>query len=91
MESVESSFITLIDFSVSTTFLDKDGAHKPDQDTHNFSGNLIYSSLHVMKLKSKFQSLNKIAPSRRDDMMSVMYLLLYLKQGSLPWMGRKQG
>ncbi len=26
-----------------------------------------------------------LEPSRKDDMISLMYLLIYLKKGTLPW------
>jgi hypothetical protein len=39
-----------------------------------------------MKLNSKHKIINCIkAPSRRDDMISLLYLLLHLKDGMLPW------
>ena len=85
-ESIESSLVTVIDLSLSAGFLDKDGNHLPLKKEESFNGNMIFSSENIMNLNSKYYlRLKFTAPSRRDDMMSLMYLIIYLKEGSLPW------
>ena len=46
-----------------------EGNHIPCKETSNIIGTLNYISLNVH---------NKIEPSRRDDLESVIYILLYL-------------
>eukprot|EP00347_Sterkiella_histriomuscorum_P002365 403368437 len=76
-ENAKSSILTLIDFSSSQRFKDKHGRHFPQQKISSFNGNLAFSSLYQMM---------GLSPSRRDDILSRLYLLLFLKEGSLPWL-----
>jgi len=63
----------LIDFGFCKRY--KDGAHIPLKHTSNIIGTLNYVSLNIH---------NKIEPSRRDDIESVIYILQYLLD-ELPW------
>jgi serine/threonine protein kinase len=58
----------LIDFGLST-------CHKDEQKVDYFEGSIMFSSPHVMNLKPR---------ARRDDLISLSYLLLYL-MGELPF------
>ena len=67
----------LIDFDVSKKYIDEDGIHIEFSDINgSFIGNLAFSSLfshYGMEL------------SRRDDLVSLGYILIYLISGDLPW------
>ncbi len=45
-----------------------------------------FATSNTMKFKSKlFSEIIVLGPSRKDDMISMMYLLIYLKKGAMPW------
>jgi serine/threonine protein kinase len=68
----------LIDFGMSRTYIDdKTNAHRPNKTrTTGIIGTLRYVSIHVH---------DGCEPSRRDDLISIMYVLIYLVKGRLPW------
>jgi hypothetical protein len=68
--------IKLIDFGLSSRYLDDYGHHIKEEYRH-FSGNIAFGSKNAL--------LN-IAPSRRDDLISLVYLLFYLHIGSLSFL-----
>lgn len=68
--------IHLIDFGLSTEFLDKNLAHIPFDYNAGVRGTFVYLST--------FNHL-KIQASRRDDLISLGYMLLQLFFGELPW------
>lgn len=72
--------IKLIDFGLSKLFINKDGNHRPNKKRDNIIGTLKYISLYVH---------NKNEPSRRDDIISIVYILFYLFLGCLPWQSLK--
>ena len=74
-ESLNSFY--LIDFGLCTDYLDKDGNHIPFEKRQKFHGNVALASKHAMNFKSV---------SRRDDMISLTYLLIYLVQGTLTFL-----
>jgi serine/threonine protein kinase len=76
----DDSIIKLIDFGLSKQYLDKFGKHKPQIDHVPLTGTMRYISTHVHE---------GIQPSRRDDLISIVYILLYLIKGKLPWQGIK--
>lgn len=65
--------IKLIDFGLASSFVDEKGVHIKEQDCL-FSGNPIFCSRNTIIQKT---------PSRRDDLESLAYLLVYLHQGHL--------
>jgi casein kinase I family protein HRR25 len=67
--------IYLIDFGFCKTFLN-DGKHIPMNTTHNIIGSYNYASI---------MSHNRCELSRRDDLESLGYMLIYLVKGELPW------
>ncbi|CDW81786.1 protein kinase domain containing protein [Stylonychia lemnae] len=75
-EDTKFQKIQLIDFGVSRPFINSLGNHYQNIKQEQFAGNLYFSS--------HFQMLGN-GPSRRDDIISIIYFLLYLKQGYLPW------
>jgi casein kinase 1 len=61
--------IYLIDFGISNKYLDDEGNHIKHRSNVPFKGNLIFSS------KNAFA---ETTLSRRDDIISLMYMLIYL-------------
>jgi hypothetical protein len=59
----------LIDFGISTRYRDEQGNHVPFKENVPFKGNLIFSS------KNAFA---RVTLSRRDDIISLMYFMIYL-------------
>lgn len=76
--SIDETTIKLVDFGLSKPFLDKQGRHKPLDTNMAITGTLRYMSTHVHE---------GIQPSRRDDLISIVYTLIYLLKGKLPWQG----
>lgn len=72
---IEKKNIFLIDFGFCKTYM-KDNVHMPLKKIHNLIGSKTYASIN----SHKFLEL-----SRRDDMESLGYMLVYLYLGSLPW------
>jgi serine/threonine protein kinase len=65
----------LIDFGFCKSYLDND-KHVALKTTHDIIGSLNYASIMSHK---------RFELSRRDDLESVGYMLLYFYMGSLPW------
>ena len=70
------STIYLIDFGLSSSYLDANGMHIKKQYQGKFSGNLLFASYNSCRGNNK---------SRRDDVQSLMYMMVYLLRGCLPW------
>lgn len=66
-------YVKLIDFGLSQPYVDKEGKHIK-RERAMFSGNFAFCSKHAIK---------QCAPTRRDDLISLAYLLLYVNAGSL--------
>lgn len=71
-----SSDIKLIDFGMAKKYLDKDGKHVECQSLAYFQGNRIFASSHAMFMKTT---------SRKDDLISLYYLIVFLVDNSLPF------
>lgn len=68
--------IYLLDFGVSSKY-QISGFHWKYAEGVSFAGNYIFCSSNVLK---------GVKPSRRDDLESLAYVLVYLRCGRLPWM-----
>lgn len=77
---MENEKIKLIDFGLSKQYIDKNGYHKSNKKHENITGTLRYVSNNIH---------NGEEPSRRDDIISMVYILFYLYLGKLPWQGLK--
>lgn len=66
----------LIDLGLARFFIDNEGNHKPIVFDKKMIGTLRYTSINVQ---------DGIEASRRDDLISLGYILLYCYNGFLPW------
>ena len=73
--------IRLIDFGLATRYLNETGQHIKESYCQHFTGNIALASQNALKFKTV---------SRRDDMISLAYLLVYMAQGSLPFLNFDQ-
>lgn len=72
---VKNNSIKLIDFGLSDTYIE-DNKHISLKKSKSRSGTLRYMSIN---------SHNKYLLSRRDDLISLIYSLIFLYKGKLPW------
>lgn len=71
----------IIDFGLVNRFRNPiSDAHIPYRDGLSLIGNTYYCSINAHR---------GIEQSRRDDLESLAYVLLYFMRGYLPWQGRK--
>jgi serine/threonine protein kinase len=73
----EKSKVFLVDFGLSKSYVHNHN-HIQFRNDKNFTGTYRYSSIRNHR---------GIEQSRRDDLESVGYLLIYFSHGSLPWQG----
>lgn len=76
---IYKDLVYLIDFGLSKRIVDPStGEHIPFRDNKPLVGTPRYVSVNVHDGKEQ---------SRRDDIESLMYVLIYLAKGKLPWQG----
>ena len=73
---IKNGDLYLIDFGFATFYIDTDGEHTDDTCCDEIIGSPIYVSYHIHS--------GSIA-SRRDDLISLGYLYLFLHDRLLPW------
>ena len=79
--NLNNSLIYIIDFGLSKQYRSsRTGRHVQYSKKKFFVGNICFNSLNVMK---------GIEPTRRDDLESIGYMLIYLYTQKLPWTSLK--
>ena len=74
---INEGIIYLIDFSISKKYRsNKTGKHIKYSFTGKFIGSILFSSMNALK---------GLETSRRDDLESIAYMIIYLMKGKLPW------
>ena len=69
--------IRIVEFGLAKRYVDHSGVHLSEEQPSSFEGDLVFSSHHGQNLRSL---------SRRDDLISLCYLLIYSLEGNLPWL-----
>ena len=76
-ESGEGKKLHIIDFGLSRFYM-KGNSHVENTNNRSIVGTIRYISINIHEGD---------VYSRRDDIVSIMYVIIYLIKGNLPWMG----
>ena len=68
--------LLLIDFGLAKQYISRGGIHKPNVCSIKICGTLRYISTYVH---------DRNEPSRRDDIISMVYVIIFLMKRILPW------
>jgi len=74
-----STQVYVMDFGLAKRYIDLEtGRHQPCNKKKGLTGTVRYTTLNVHRC---------LEPSRRDDVGSIGYVLMYFLRGRLPWQG----
>ena len=76
----ETNMVYMIDFGLARRYLNKKEQHITLNQGRKLTGTARYASVNVHL---------GLTPSRRDDLESIAYVMLYLLNGKLPWQAIK--
>lgn len=76
--SESDNSLVLIDFGLSAFFKNELGMHIRERNSSQYVGNMRFGSLNAHLFKEL---------SRKDDLESLLYMLIYFLKGKLPWDG----
>ena len=76
----DPNMVYIIDFGLSKKFRSKKGKHIRFSITNNITGTPRYCSINALRGAEQ---------SRRDDLESLFYVILYFFRGSVPWQNLK--
>lgn len=84
---VNDPSIYLVDFGLAHKYIDKKGGHIKQPEKVSFKGSISYCSLNLLNKQCKIYLpfMSNLVPSRRDDIESLLYVILFLFLGQLPW------
>lgn len=68
--------IYLIDFGLAKKYIDNESKHIPLKTGKSIVGSINYSSINIQR---------GLEASRRDDMESILYIIIFLLKKDLPW------
>jgi casein kinase 1 gamma len=76
--SARQNIVHLVDFGLAKPYVDADGQHIPAANNRSLTGTARYMSLNAHA---------GMEQSRRDDLISLGFVIVYLMRGRLPWQG----
>ena len=74
--SLDNSRIYIVDFGISTPYINHKNIHKPSTYNDNAIGTNDFISYYLHE---------GLSASRRDDLISMIYVIIYMYNGILPW------
>ncbi|KAJ6243216.1 tau-tubulin kinase 1 [Anaeramoeba flamelloides] len=75
-EGISQSYCCIFDFGLCHKYLDSDGKVKPAREKAGFRGTARYASIN---------SHEGMELGRRDDLLSLFYMIIEMLNGELPW------